>query len=223
VTTSELVNSVYLKSAGKIPTFTSGSTKWLKIVAIANGYIDAWQNEPGVDWSSLYDPAFSIGTVSATDTFDLDTDEIRKLSDGRDDPVRIIHSNGTDYTDYEIVPANQLRSDYRSGRYCAQIGPTLKFNRAFTSDDPQFGGTIYVPKYGFAEHIEADGDDVPVDDPQWLVLMTSAEYVRNDITKQNQYPNLVNEANNLMVSMKDANDAQINSVVTPWRPAGASW
>lgn len=222
MTTSELVSSVYLRAAGKLPTFASGTQKWLKIVAIANVFIDQWQNEPGVDWYSLYDPAYNIGTVTATDTFDLD-DEIRKLSDGRDDPVRIIHTDGTHYTDYEVVPANQLRSDYRTGNYCAQIGKTVVFNKAFTSTDKQYGGTIYVPKYGFAEHIEGDSDDIPVDDPQWLVTMCAGEYVRNDIVKQNQYPNLIGEANNLMVSMKDTNDAQVNEVARPWRPEGATW
>jgi hypothetical protein len=160
--------------------------------------------------------------VSATDTFDLD-DEIRKLSDARDDTVRIVHTDGTHYTDYEVVPANQLKTDYSSGAYCAQIGATLKFNKAFVSTDRQFGGTIYVPKYGFAEHLVNDSDDVPVDDPQWLVLMCAAEYVRNDIVKQNQYPNLVNEANALMQAMKDTNDAQVEVVARPWRPAGATW
>lgn len=222
MTTSELVQSVYLKAAGKIPTFTSGSAKWLKIVAIANGYIDSWQNEPGVDWYSLYAPSYSIGTATATDTFELD-DDVRKISDGREDPVRIIHTDGTNFTDYAVVPGNQLRTTYSQGAYCAQIGKTLVFNKPFASTDAQFGGTIYVPMYGYAEHIVGDNDDVPVDDPQWLVIMCAAEYVRNDIVKQNQYPNLIGEANNLMVSMKDANDAQINSVATPWRPAGADW
>lgn len=222
MTTSELVSAVYLKAAGKIPAFTTGSPKWLKIVAIANNLIDAWQNEPGVDWVSLYDPEYSIGTVSATDTFDLD-DDVRKLSDGRDDPVRIVHSDGVRYTDYEVVPANQLRTLYQSGRYCAQVGKTIVFNKAFTSSNAEYGGTIYVPKFGFAEHIVEDDDDVPVDDPQWLVIMCAAEYVRNDIVKQNQYPNLIGEANNLMQSMKDTNDAQINTIARPWSPPGATW
>lgn len=221
MTTSEFVSAVYLVAAGKIPTFTSGSAKWNKIVAIGNNKIDVWQSEPGVDWSSLYDPAYSLGSVTATNTVDLD-DEIRKISDERGDTIRILHTDGVQTTEYTTVPSDQLKY-FPSGAYCAQVGRTIVFNRTFTSDDAQFGGTILVPAYLFAEKLVGTTDDVPVDDPQWLVLVSAAEYVRNDIVKQNQYPNLVNEANSIMTKMRENNESQLEEVPTVWAPLGRTW
>lgn len=227
---SEFVAQVILRATGKVSTSTSGDAKWSKVLGIGNMKISDWQNEPGVDWSSLYDPTCSIGTISNTDTFDLDLDTIRKLSDTPQDVVRIMHTNGTTYTDYEIVQADTLKLYYKGqtkqspvGYYCAQIGSTLVFNHKFVSTDPQYGGDIQVPVYLYAQPLVGDSDTVPVDNPGWLVVISAAEYVRTDIIRQAQYPNLINEANNLMQRMKDDNEAQGEYIHTPWRPAGATW
>lgn len=227
--TSEFVAAVILKATGKTSTAVSGDTKWTKVLGIGNFKIDDWANEPGTDWNSLYDPLFSLGTVSATDTFDLD-DSIRKISDATDDDVIINHTDGVGQTCYRVVPADQLKNYYSGqnkenpiGHYCAQIGRTLVFNHKFTSTDPQFGGTILVPVYTFPDHLSGDSDTVPVDIPNWLVVVTAAEYVRNDITKQNQYPALIAEANEIMQRMKDDNDAQTQEVHGTWAPLGSTW
>lgn len=227
---SEFVAAVLLRSTGKVSTSVSGDAKWLKVLGIGNMKIDDWQNEPGVDWSSLYDPSYSIGTVTATDTFDLDLDTIRKISDTAQDVVRIMHTDGKSYTDYDIVPADTLKQYFAGqtklspfGYYCAQIGSTLVFNHVFLTTDPQYGGDIQVPVYFYAEHLVNDSDTVPVDNPGWLVAISAAEYVRTDIIRQAQYPNLINEANNLMVRMKDDNDSQVEYVNRPWHAAGSTW
>lgn len=179
---------------------------------------------------SLYDPAYSIGTVTATDSFDIDLDTIRKISDTDQDYIRINHTDGKSYTDYELVSADTLKQYYDgqtkqspTGYYCAQIGATLVFNHTFVSTDPQFGGTIKVPVFLYADHLVNASDTVPVDNPNWLVAICAAEYVRTDIIRQAQYPNLINEANSLMARMKDDNDAQIVRANMPFSAAGSTW
>ncbi len=223
MTLAELVAQVYIKATGKVSTLTSTDTKYQKILAIANQFISQWENTTGVDWSSLYEREHSIGTISATATYDLD-DDIRKLSDTRGDYVQIASATDDDNrVHYDIVPADTL-SRYGSGsKVCAQIGRTLVFRDAFTSDSPVYGGTIYAPIYLYAEPLASANDEVPVDIPQWLVIMTAAEYVRNDATKQNQYPNLVAEAGALLDRMIDDNDAQVNEAYIPFSPLGRSW
>jgi len=216
----DFVNATYLVAEGKLPTFSSGSTKWLKILGIANNKIDTWASELGGNWNSLYSPKESFGTVTNTDKYSI-PDEVRTISKESADTVRIVHLDGR-YTDYSVVPADELKS-YDYGYYCAQIGRTLVFNHTFTAADPQYGGSIQVPVYLYASHLSADADEVPVDNPQWLVLVTAAEYNRNDLVKQNQYAPLVNEANAIMDSMKEDNSAQAEYVDTPWRPAGRTW
>ncbi len=223
MTTSELVAKAYLKAAGKVSSLTPTDTKYIKILAIANGLIDSWQNENDVDWNSLYDPEYVIGTITATNSFDLDTDTIRKISDSRGDYVRVVWTDGVNYTDYDVVTPDTLKRYDASATVCAQVGATLKFNKTFATTDSEYGGSIKVPVYLYAEMLSGESDTVPVDIARWLVIMTAAEFVRNDITKQNQYPNLVNEANQLMQRMKDDNEAQISELYIPFRAEGADW
>lgn len=222
LTASEFVSNVYLVAAGKLPTFTTGSKKWNKIIAIGNNKIDTWQSEAGVDWFSLYNPHKSIGSVTASGSFPLGSD-VRKLSDTYGNKVRIVHVDNETASEYVIVDPDKLYQYPETENVCAHIGSNLVFRNEFTSDSPQFGGDIQVPAFTNATHLISDSTVIPVDNPQWLILVTAAEYVRNDITKQNQYGNLINEANALMTSMREANDAQENTVIRPYEVLGASW
>lgn len=228
MTITECLTAIYLKAVGKATPPASSSSKYTRIIGLMDFYQRRWAREKGIDWNSLYDPAFSLGTVTATDSFDLDTSTIRKLSDREGDVVRVVWTDGVGYTDYTIVPADTLKEYYNGpnkesykGFYCARIGNRLVFNHTFTSVDAQYGGDIQVPCYTFPEVITANNpssDEVQVDDPDWLVVICAAEYVRNDITRRQRYPELVAEANEIMERMKDDNEAQVSVISTPWTP-----
>lgn len=228
MTITDSITDTYLKAVGKATPPTAGTSKYTRIVGLLDFYQRRWAREPGVDWNSLYNPEFSLGTVTATDTFDIDTSSIRKLSDREGDSVRIVWTDGVGYTDYDIVDHQTLK-DYSFGVnkespigfYCAQIGSTLVFNHTFTSNDPQFGGDIQVPCYVFPDEINSDNpdtDEIQVDDPDWLSTRVAAEYVRNDITRRQRYPELIAEANEMMQRMIDDNEGQIDLVDKPWTP-----
>lgn len=223
---TEAIAATYLASTGKATAPTTG-TKYNKILGLLDMNQQLWANEPGVDWNSLYDPQFSIGNVSATDTYDLDSSTIRTLSGTQGDPVIIKWSDGVGETRYDLVDADKLKLYYMGqnkessfGRYCAQIGSTLVFNHKFTSLDSEYGGEIFVPCYTYPETISSTnlGDDVAVDNPYWLVLASAAEYVRTDLTRQNQYENISAKANQLMQRMMDDNAGQVTDVVKGWTP-----
>lgn len=226
MTINEATQATYLRATGKA---TAPSTsKRNKILGLLDFYQRAWAREPGVDWDSLYDPNFSLGNITNTDTFDLDTSTIRKLSNREGDTIRVVWANGVGYTEYDIVNADTLKDYYYGnnkenykGRYAAQIGSSLVFNHKFTTADSEFGGEVLVPIYTFVEPItddNADTDEVQVNDPDWLILRCAAEYVRTDITRQGQYSNLLAEANEAMQRMKDDQEAQISKVYMPWTP-----
>lgn len=227
MTITQAIAAVYIKATGKTTTLTSG-TKYNRIVDLLDFYQQEWSTEPGVDWASLYNPAFSLGTVTATDSYDIDTSTVRKLSSREGDTVRIVWTDGDSYTDYDIVDHNKLR-DYsfgvnresNIGFYCTVIAGQLVFNHTFTSNDAQYGGEILVPCYTFPDEITSTNtgsNDVVVDNPRWLVTRVAAEYVRNDITRRSRYPELLQEANEIMERMKDDNDGQIDTVDRPWTP-----
>lgn len=217
---SELVPAVILKATGKVTALTPTDTKYQKVLGIANFYIQSWSNTKNVDWLSLYNRKTNIGTVTGTDTFAL-PNTLRKISDTSGDFVQVI--NGTNVANYNVVPAEKLGLYDEGSNVCAQIKRDLVFRTAFSADSPLYGATIYVPGYEYAQGLANDTDTVPVDIPEWLVLVTAAEYIRNDITKQNQYPNIIAEANEMLERMIDDNDAQINTAYFPWKPQGRSW
>lgn len=223
---SDFVPAVSYQATGKVNSYATGSTKWLKVLALANSCIRDWQDEPGVDWNSLYTPDYSIGTVTATNSFTVPA-VIRKISNQEGDVIRIIHADGVAFTDYSVIP-NDRQKDFADGtrtfqnNFIIQVGPTIKFNRAFNSTDPQFGGTITIPGYLYASTLVNDSDVVPVDIPNWLVYATAAAFDSTDVTRQQLVPRLETKANEIMQVMISNNDGQVTDMYRPWRPGGPS-
>lgn len=200
----DLVGAVILKATGKKRQLQPGDTKYERIFGTANQYIQTWQSEPNVDWSSLYDPNYIIGNISDSNSYPIDTDEIGKISDVPGDVVCIWKDNVA--YEYVVIAPEQLKK-YRGSNACAQIGDTLRFAKTFTPESPEYGGQIEVPVYVRAELLKGPSSKVPVDDPMWLVFMCAADYVRNDTMLQDQYSTILAEANQLMQKMIENNSA----------------
>lgn len=206
-----------LRSEGKLANFASGSTKWLRIVALGNVFLRQFARERGTDWDRYYNPGISIGTVTATDTFNIPS-TVYRVSKRIGDKLRITHLDGVT-TDYTLVPHNALKK-YTNGAYAAKIGQTIKFNRAFTADDPQFGGSTALPCYEYPSTFSADGDTLDHDNPDWLITVVAADRVKNDVTRKDLRADLIAEANEIMMSLKEENDAQLEETDQPWSPDG---
>jgi hypothetical protein len=215
LTTTDFVSNVVLLSEGKLPSFSSGATKWLRIVAQGNFYLQQFAKERGVDWNWYYDPSLAIGTVSATDSFDI-PDTVYRISKKEGDVLRITHTDDT-YTDYSFVPHDELKR-YSVGNYVAQVGNTIRFNTAFTATSPQFGGSIACPAYEYPETFSGDNDEIDIPDANWLVYVVAADRVKNDVTRKDLRSDLVSQANELMAALKEENMSQIEDTNRPWNP-----
>lgn len=235
---SQAIQKVYLLATGKTTALTVGNAKYTKILALLNFYKDVWAQEPGVQWNSLRSLE-QLTTVSATDTYDL-PDEILegtwKLSTQEGDFVRVVWESGTQESSYSLVQDSKLYRDGPSVNNPGSIGintygnvsrrgTSLVFDVPFISTSPEIGGTIYIPVYITPDDYEAGTNEITVDDPYWIIFMAAAEYVRNDVTKQNQYANLVAQAVNSMNSMKENNESQIEESYMPnfLNNAGETW
>lgn len=208
------IQKAFLHSNRKATAPAEGTSKYEAFLDIADSMSKMWASEPSVEWDSLYSLE-TIGTVSATDTFDL-PDEVNYISKSEDDPIRV----GT--TAYKLVKPNQLYK-YQDSNVCAQIGRTLKFAKAFTSDSAHIGESIQVPSILYTEDLTSGTDEIQVDDPMWLVYMMAAEFARNDSVKQDQYDNLLALANQCMERMIAANSGSLNEVSMNFNAAGESW
>jgi len=231
------INKVNLLANGKGSTLTVDGTKYTKILALLNFYKDVWAQEPGVQWNSLRSLTSLAATVSTATSYALPAsviDGTAKLSTQEGDFVRILHTDGVSESDYTLVQDSKLYNDgptvnNAGGMWVARRGNNLIFPTAFTASMAQYGGTIKVPIYTTpADMVTSTSDPtdvVEIDDPYWIIFMAAAEYVRNDVTKQNQYANLIAQATNCMYGMKENNEAQLEEVYrTSLGPAmGETW
>lgn len=208
--TSELVSAVILKATGKIYNGAEGDKKWNKVVGIANKLISDWSDELGIDWSSLYEPLEEIDTISTDKEYALPS-KVKKVSDDPDDYLYVLHTDGKTKTKYATVRHTKLKL-HEGQNVCAVLGNRIVFPTEFTSDNPVFGGTLYAPVYYHPSLLTDADSNIVVDIPSWLVVRCAAEYVRNDIILQNQYPNLVSEANQLMGKMIENEGAQDDDI-----------
>lgn len=221
---SEFVSDVVVRSEGKLPTFTSGSTKWLRIVAQGNIFLRQFARERGAEWNRYYTKAKSLGTVTATDTFAIPS-TVYKISQREGDTLRVVHTDTTKWTDYTLVPHNELKTK-AYGAYAAKIGRNIVFNVPFTASSPQFGGTVYLPCYELPDTFSADDDELDIDNPDWLVTTVAADRVKNDVTRKDLRADLVAEANEIMMSLKEENQSQQEEVNRTWGPTahiGDEW
>lgn len=217
---SDLIQQAYAMASGKSVAPTVGTTKYNKLLLYANIMQNAWQQEPGFNWENTY--AYTpVGTVSETDTFDLDLEAIRVPSQRAEDYIIIRNASDQD-TYYQLVsPSLFTRDKYQS--VATIIDGSLVFPTAFAADSPHIGSTILMPGYLWLEELVNANDEIQVLDPNWLVYMTAAEYARNDLLKQNQYGNLVAYAENSMNKMKEIDSGPDTGVYMEPTVMGESW
>lgn len=81
----------------------------------------------------------------------------------------------------------------------------ITFYDTIASTSQVVGGTLLMPGYYLPSSLTLETDIIPVDDPEWLVLITASELARNDSAKSDQFPNLVAMANERYAKMISAN------------------
>lgn len=210
-----IIKKAYLLASRKATPPAEGTTKYNALLEIVDTMQQVWAEEPDTEWNSLYD-LVDIGTITATDSFELD-DTIQYISKREGDYA--LATNGTNTQTYRIVSNNQLYQ-YRDDYVVAQRGRSVVFPKAFTSTSTVFGYTLKIPAIIYPDDIADGSDEVQCDSPLWLAYMSAYEFVRGDLIKQTTKTDLLDMANSLMDKMKEANGGQYEVVGTPWTPAG---
>jgi hypothetical protein len=177
------------------------------ILAYFNIFKDDWFDED-VDWDSTRE-MIDIGTVTATDTFDLD-DSVTNISKQEGDYVIITDSEDRK-SYYTLVKANKLFTA-NVVNPVAVVGRTLVFKTPFTASSPQLGATISVPHYVRPDDVANANDELQVDNPMYQVYMAANELSAQDVTKTDQAPRQLAMATKVMEKMKQNNGAQVEEV-----------
>jgi hypothetical protein len=213
-----VIQKAYLAAQRKAVPPASSTTKYAVLLGQLDSAQDDWRNEADTEWESLYQTVAN-GTVTATDTFDLD-DEIDFISKREGDYITL-SKDGVVQT-VELVAPNQLYSA-QNVLAAARIGRTLKFSKAFGSSSSYLGYTLNIPAYIFTDDITSGSDLIQCDDPMFLAYMLAAEFVRTDVVKGGQYNNLLDKAAERMARMKQNNGGQNNEIPRTALAMGETW
>lgn len=195
----ELINLAFQTATGKQRTLEVGGLKYNRMLAIANMAAAQWEAEPGVTWGSLCD-VVDIGNFTAGNAKYRLPNSVRRVDMRRN---IYLEKDGISHM-FEYLTPSQLQGRNPG---VAVFGWNLQFYTPLDSFD---GWRIKVPAVLRVKKMENPDDVVQVDDPNWLVYMVAAEYVRNSRTKQNQYASLIALARNAMEGMK-ANNFQVGA------------
>lgn len=194
-------------ATGKARTLLPTSTRFVKYLALANLIQRKLIKEPDVQWDWTYD-RISLGTITG-DRVSID-DTIYQIHTDEDDPVVIVLPGSTQLSYWQVVQPGELRY-YRYENVCAKIGTELVFSKTFTTDNVEYGGEVIVPAHVTPDEFTSPADEVTIPNTEYLSTMMAAEYVRNTVTKQNQFSNLVADAANMLTSMKQNNTGSIKT------------
>lgn len=192
----DAVKESILLATGKATTPTG--SKLSEMNALAIKFYRDWQVEPGIEWDSLYQ-TIGAGTVSASDTFDLDTD-INFISQRPGNYVRVKTTDGQ-YINFPVVKPQQL-FQYRTQNAVAKVADNqIKFSRPFVAGTQAIGGSIEVPAIIKLDDLTGDNSEVLIDNPNWLPARMAAQYVLTNKQLNYLYDDLLAQANELMMGM----------------------
>ena len=196
----ELLNQIYYayrgKGVSKVPAW--GTEKANLAIAIANRKTKEWARDPYHRWASLFEVR-DVGTIDTnTFSYDMENDLI-----ANSDYVFLEKTDGS-RAEYPVVMPNKRntsgQSFYLSGR-----NPKKLTWSTTTIDSGLEAATISLAGYYMPPELTLADDMVSVDDPNWLVYVTASELARNDTAKDDQFGNLVGQANDLYQKMVAAN------------------
>lgn len=193
----EQVNGAYRGTDDDAP--VEGSPDYSLWLNTTNRKIAEWARDSKNTWESLFEIR-DAGTITVgTQTYDLEDDFLMPA-----DKVTIttIDSNTIDY----VLVKPQERGRYYKSVYISGREPRqLTFYDAFVVDQDVISGTINLAAYFIPDELTDASDDIPVDDPYWLVYAVASELAFNDITYSDKAPDLVGKANFLYSQMSAAN------------------
>jgi hypothetical protein len=205
--TATLIKEIYRKTSGEWDdTITPESDDGRTILSIINEQVDVYYNSVDqfgirIVWGRNIDPEYVISEANDTDlTYEVDWNEVQALPGGYYMPIRVGEHN------FELVPFNELYSDRHAGKdVCAISANGLTFNKVIP-----YTGEILFPCIVKGRHLTGHEKDVEtvtgVHNILWLQMASAAEYVRTDIVRGAQYPNVLAQANDVFSRMISDNE-----------------
>jgi hypothetical protein len=209
-----LVREVYRKATGELdPSVVPGTEDGATILSVINEAVESYHNALGeygerIVWARNIDPAYTVATTEdGTTDYEVDWDEVSSVLDGFYTKGSLVAADGTQEP-FDLVPFWQLHDSRQgTGTRCSVTAEGLTF-----ADAPQPGLDIVVPVSLRGRSLKGDEKDVEeatgVHNLLWLATAAAAEYVRTDVVRGAQYPNVLAQANDVWRRMLADNEAR---------------
>lgn len=198
------IEHTYRKWTGKTDYPAVGTDVYKKILDWGNYFIrEVYARDPEHNWDSCFEERGDIGTVTAdTRTYELD-DDITDLSD----KVIVTTESGQrrEFTVKKARDRNKFsHADvvFKAGRDPVQI----TFAGVGEMPEELVGGTISAGCYVIPAEVSSPNAVMPVDRPSWVVARVAAELASTDRSREERYPDLIDEANEEYRLMGAANE-----------------
>ena len=228
MTCDELIQAVYRKAMGELdPTVTHLTEDGKTILAIINEMVGYYYNitdEDGqpVNWARNFDPEYIIGEIDEDSIYPIDYDEVKGIAINFRNRIRLIDPEGIlDTVEYAIVPIDELWSaTHDFDKVCSIAQDGIIFKTGFAVGDVEYGMSIQAdvflcgrPLVGSEKNVE---DHTLVHNLLWLQYASAAEYVRTDIVRGGQYPNLLAQSNDVLSKMIKENNRRQTALTYSW-------
>jgi hypothetical protein len=191
-----------------------GSDEWNYWLRTLNKKKNELYLNSKINLSDIWDVK-DVGTIAAdaAPSFTLADSFI-----GPSDSIYCVDADGR-RTDFDIIPPRE-RDPLKRNVFIAGNNPkTLYFTNAILAGEPIVGATLSVPGYYLPDDVANDNDDLPFNDPQWVIMAAAAEIAFNDLVYEDKAPDLQTEADTLWQQMMstDRVDTYGNSRKIPVR------
>ena len=210
------ITKAYYEATGKT-NLQVDTPKFSSLLVAADNAQQTWQEQPNVQWDSLYS-VVDNGVLTSSAIYDLD-DSINNVSKQEANPLKLVNSAGREaYFNY--VPSDRLQ--YYAGPNLANNGAgvftirgrQLVFPASFLSTDYRLGWSIKIPCYLYVDTITAASQTIQVDDPMFMVFTMAATYTRNKQALDYRTGSLSQLAKQRLDSMIANQGSQLDEVPT---------
>lgn len=230
MSTEELIREIYRKATGEYDdTITFDSEDGETILRVVNEQVDVYYKQTDeygsrIIWNNNIAPNYTVCDTSGSDVeFYVDWNDIEALTDGFYAAPQLVEADGKS-TRYDLVPTNELMDSRHDNINCFAITAD---GVVFRTAPP--AGELQMAVMQRGRHLEGEETDVEavtgVHPVLWLLQASAAEYVRTDIVRGDQYPNVLAQANDTFRRMLDDQRARTTANTWEWGDSGCdcSW
>jgi hypothetical protein len=215
-----IVNEINRKLNGEFEVIDFDSDDWNTIVSALNENIDLYNKK--ANWRTSYDPMYVLGSVSDSEFYEINYEEVGAISGSNRTCVFFYDSAGKKVDSYKLVSQDIFDESYDNDKVVAINMNGLQI-KPKTSTDKIYGCDIVLPIFKNVGLISKKTDTVVTDDNYWLITKTAANLSATSPVAfiARNFDSFERDAERRMMDMKKNNRVTQSSTpaIGQWNPS----